>query len=121
MRRDCGGADDFSRRVDCRRRVLLAPASALALIARRFRLARVLAGTQVTLWLSGWALAQHPYLIAPHLTLAASAASRATLVLTALTLPFGAAALIPSSGICSPCSRGGIRAARIVRESEVSS
>ena len=76
--------------------VLLAPASALALIARRFRLARVLAGAQVTLLLVGWAVAQHPYLIAPHLTLAASAAPRATLVLTALTLPFGAAALIPS-------------------------
>jgi cytochrome bd ubiquinol oxidase subunit II len=75
---------------------LLAPASALALLGRRFRLARVLAGAQVTLLLAGWAVAQHPYLIAPHLTLAASAAPKATLVLTALTLPFGAAALIPS-------------------------
>ena len=76
--------------------VLLAPASALALLSRRFRLARVLAGAQVALLLGGWAVAQHPFLIAPDLTLASSAAPKATLVLTAMTLPLGAAALIPS-------------------------
>ena len=76
--------------------VLLAPASALALATRRYRLARLLAGAQVTLLLAGWGVAQHPYLIAPDLTLAASAAPRPTLVLTAMTLPLGAAALIPS-------------------------
>ena len=76
--------------------VLLAPASALALSSRRYRLARLLAGAQVTLLLVGWGVAQYPYLIAPDLTLASSAAPRPTLVLTAMTLPFGAAALIPS-------------------------
>ena len=76
--------------------MLLAPASALALLSRRYRLARVLAGAQVTLLLAGWGVAQHPFLIAPDLTLASSAAPKATLVLTAMTLPLGAAALIPS-------------------------
>src|SRR5687768_15007698 len=76
--------------------VLLAPGSALALLSRRYRLARVLAAAQVALLLGGWGVAQHPFLIAPDLTLASSAAPKATLVLTALTLPFGAAALIPS-------------------------
>ena len=76
--------------------VLLAPASAVALATRRYRLARLLAGAQVTLLLAGWRVAQYPYLIAPDLTLASSAAPRPTLVLTAMTLPFGAAALIPS-------------------------
>ncbi len=76
--------------------VLLAPASALALLNRRYRLARVLAGAQVALLLGGWGVAQHPFLIAPDLTLTSSAAPKATLVLTAMTLPLGAAALIPS-------------------------
>ena len=76
--------------------VLMAPASALALLTRRYAAARILAGAQVTLLLAGWGVAQHPYLIAPDLTLAASAAPRATLVLTAMTLPLGAGVLIPS-------------------------
>lgn len=75
---------------------LLAPASAAALWKRRFTLARVLAGGQVALLLIGWAAAQYPYLIAPDLTFANSAAPRETLALTAMTLPLGLALLAPS-------------------------
>jgi cytochrome d ubiquinol oxidase subunit II len=75
---------------------LLAPASAAALWKRRFTLARVLAGGQVALLLIGWAAAQYPYLIAPDLTFANSAAPRETLALTAMTLPLGVALLAPS-------------------------
>ena len=74
----------------------LAPASAFALIVRRFSLARVLAAGQVTLLLVGWAVAQFPYLIYPDLTLAQSAAPKATLAMIAWTIPFGLAVLVPS-------------------------
>jgi cytochrome bd ubiquinol oxidase subunit II len=76
--------------------VILAPASALALLNRRYGSTRVLAGAQVVVLLIGWGVAQHPYLIAPDLTIAGSAAPKATLALTAMTLPFGAGVLIPS-------------------------
>ena len=76
--------------------VILAPASALALMNRKYGWARWLAGAQVMLLLAGWGVAQHPYLIAPDVTIAGSAAPKATLTLTALTLPLGAGLLIPS-------------------------
>ena len=67
-------------------------------------------GAQVAVLLMGWGVAQHPYLIAPDLTIAGSAAPKATLALTAMTLPIGAGVLIPSLWyLCSRCSRGGIR------------
>jgi cytochrome d ubiquinol oxidase subunit II len=74
----------------------LAPASAGALLAWRFSLARVLAAGQVTLLLVGWGVAQFPYLIFPDLTILESAAPAATLTFTAMTLPLGAALLAPS-------------------------
>ena len=74
----------------------LAPASAAALLARRYPLARLLAAAQVTLLLAGWAVAQFPYLIYPDLTLVESAAPRATLALTAWTMPLGIGLLVPS-------------------------
>lgn len=76
--------------------VILAPASALALLNRRYGLTRVLAGAHVAVLLIGWGVAQHPYLIAPDLTIAGSAAPKPTLALTAMTLPIGAGVLIPS-------------------------
>ena len=74
----------------------LAPASAAALLAWRFSLARLLAGAQVALLLAGWGAAQVPYLIFPDLTFADSAAPVATLRFTVMTLPLGAALLAPS-------------------------
>ena len=56
----------------------------------------MLAGGQVALLLIGWAAAQFPYLVAPDVTIANSAAPRATLALTAMTLPPGIALLAPS-------------------------
>jgi cytochrome bd ubiquinol oxidase subunit II len=76
--------------------VVVAPLSAVALLRRRFGAARLFAAAQVLLLLAGWALAQYPFLIAPDLTIANSAAPRPTLILTALTLPLGAALLVPS-------------------------
>ena len=70
--------------------------SALALLNRRYSLTRVLAGAQVAVLLVGWGVAHHPYLIAPDLTIAGSAAPTPTLELTAMTLPIGAGVLIPS-------------------------
>lgn len=67
-----------------------------ALWTRRFRLARLAAGAQVSLILWGWALAQFPYLLPPDLTIAAAAAPRATLRLVLGALALGALVLIPS-------------------------
>jgi cytochrome d ubiquinol oxidase subunit II len=76
--------------------VLLAPASLFSLWRRRFGAARVLGAAQVVVLLVGWGVAQWPYLIFPDLTVADTAAPASTLSLTAATLPFGLAALIPS-------------------------
>jgi cytochrome d ubiquinol oxidase subunit II len=76
--------------------VLLAPASLLCLLRRRFGVARVLGAAQVVVLLAGWGAAQWPYLIFPDLTIATTAAPASTLSLIAATLPFGLAALVPS-------------------------
>jgi len=75
---------------------LLAPASALAMRARRFGWARALAVGQVTLLLAGWALAQWPFVVYPDLDLVGSAAPPATLRALLWTVPFGMAVLLPS-------------------------
>ena len=75
---------------------LLAPASALAMWHRRFRLARALAIGQVTLLLGGWALAQWPFIVFPDVDLLGAAAPAATLQAILWTVPFGMAILLPS-------------------------
>lgn len=67
-----------------------------ALWFRRFRLARVAAAAQVTLILWGWALAQHPYLIPPDLTVENTAAPVITTRLVLITLAVGGIVLVPS-------------------------
>ena len=67
-----------------------------ALWWRRYRLARVAVGAQVTMILWGWALAQYPFVIPPTLTIRQSAAPDVTLELLLLGLAAGALILIPS-------------------------
>jgi cytochrome d ubiquinol oxidase subunit II len=67
-----------------------------ALGFRRFRLARVAAGLQVSLIFWGWALAQYPLLVPPDLTIANSAAPESTLRLVLVALAIGGAVLLPS-------------------------
>ncbi len=75
-------------------------ASALAAFAflffRRYDLARLAAVAQVLLILWGWALAQYPYAIRPHLTLADAAAPANVQVLLLQVLGVGAVVLVPS-------------------------
>ena len=68
----------------------------VALIGRRYRLARVAAVAQVTLILWGWALAQFPLIVPPSLTIDASAAPRRVLAQTLIVLAGGAVVLVPS-------------------------
>jgi cytochrome d ubiquinol oxidase subunit II len=68
----------------------------VALWWRRYRLARVAVGAQVTLILWGWALAQYPFVIPPALTIRQSAAPDVTLELLLVGLGVGALVLIPS-------------------------
>ena len=68
----------------------------VALVTRRFRLARVAAAAQVTFILWGWAVAQYPYVLPPSLTIEASAAPARTLTLTLWGLAVGACVLFPS-------------------------
>jgi cytochrome d ubiquinol oxidase subunit II len=74
--------------------------SALVVLAalwfRRFRLARVAVGLQVSLIFWGWALAQYPLLVPPDLTIANSAAPESTLRLVLIALGVGGAVLLPS-------------------------
>ncbi|HEV2083461.1 MAG TPA: cytochrome d ubiquinol oxidase subunit II [Gemmatimonadales bacterium] len=67
-----------------------------ALWFRRFRLARVAAGLQVSLIFWGWALAQYPLLVPPDLTIANTASPNSTLRLVLIGLAIGGAVLLPS-------------------------
>jgi len=75
---------------------LVAIGAAVMLHRGRLRLARALAVAEVTLLLVGWALAQHPYLFAPDLTITSAAAPPATLRALAPILLGGSALLFPS-------------------------
>ena len=70
--------------------------SVVALLRRRFQLARFAAGAWVTLVLWGWVLAQFPLIIPPDLTINAAAAPNRTLAETMAVLAGGAVVLIPS-------------------------
>ena len=67
-----------------------------ALWGRRFRLARVLAGAQTALILSGWATAQFPYLLVPDVTIWNVAAPPRTRALLLGILAAGVPVLVPS-------------------------
>jgi cytochrome d ubiquinol oxidase subunit II len=75
-------------------------ASAIAALAalwlRRFRLARMAAGLQVSLIFWGWALAQYPLLIPPRFTIEASAAPGPVLKALLIATALGSAVLVPS-------------------------
>jgi cytochrome d ubiquinol oxidase subunit II len=73
-----------------------AVAAFVCLWLERYRLARIAAAAQVALILWGWALAQYPYAIRPHLTLVAAAAPDNILVLLVQVLGAGAVVLVPS-------------------------
>jgi cytochrome d ubiquinol oxidase subunit II len=76
--------------------MIAAAVAITALVRRRYRMARVAAGAQVTLILWGWALAQFPLIVPPHLTIKASAAPARVLAETLVVLAGGAVILIPS-------------------------
>lgn len=79
---------------------VLTGAAALTAIAalwlRRYRLARLATGAQVSLILWGWALAQFPFVIPTTLTIRQAAAPRITLELLVTGLAAGAVILLPS-------------------------
>jgi cytochrome d ubiquinol oxidase subunit II len=75
-------------------------ATAVAVLAalwfRRFRLARIGAGLQVSLIFWGWALAQYPLLIPPGFTIEGSAAPHPTLRALLIATAGGGIVLVPS-------------------------
>ena len=75
-------------------------ASAVAAFAclwlERYQLARMAAASQVALILWGWALAQYPYAVRPHLTLLAAAAPASVQTMLLQVLAAGAVILLPS-------------------------
>jgi cytochrome d ubiquinol oxidase subunit II len=74
--------------------------SAIAVFAtlwyRRYRLARIAAGLQVSLIFWGWPLAQYPFLLPPGFTIRDTAAPDSTLQATLIVLGLGAIVLLPS-------------------------
>jgi len=67
-----------------------------ASFARRYAAARVFVVGETGLLVLGWGLAQYPFLIYPDMPFAAAAAPIATLQFVVLSLPVGAALLVPS-------------------------
>ena len=67
-----------------------------AIMVRRYRVARVAAGAQVSLIVWGWGMSQYPFLIPPTLTVHDAAAPAITLRLTLIALAVGAVVLVPS-------------------------
>jgi len=67
-----------------------------ALWWKRYHLARLAVGAQVSLIIWGWALAQYPYLVPPDLTVTGAGAPAATLRLVLVALGLGIAVLLPS-------------------------
>ncbi len=70
--------------------------SGWALLRSHFRLARLATIAQVTFLLTGWGLAQRPYLIYPDVTISGAAAPEPTLRFVLYSLPFGMGLLLPS-------------------------
>ncbi len=66
------------------------------LVTRRFVLARVASALAVAAILTGWAVAQYPYVLPPQLTIEAAASGQATMVATLVSLIVGAVILVPS-------------------------
>lgn len=75
---------------------LAAVGALAALFKRRFELARLLAGAQVTLILVGWGLAQYPFIVYPDLQIVESAAAASVLWPVLVALGLGMIVLIPS-------------------------
>jgi cytochrome d ubiquinol oxidase subunit II len=67
-----------------------------ALWFRRYRLARIGAGLQVSLIFWGWPLAQYPFLLPPTFTVANAAAPTSTLRWILIVLAIGGVVLLPS-------------------------
>jgi cytochrome bd ubiquinol oxidase subunit II len=76
--------------------IVAALLSGWALWRRRIRLARTATVAQAVCLLTGWGIAQHPYLIYPDVTIHGAAAPQATLRFVLWSTPFGMALLIPS-------------------------
>jgi cytochrome d ubiquinol oxidase subunit II len=67
--------------------------------ASSFEPARVTAAAAVTCIVAGWALAQRPYLLPPHLTVAEAAAGHGTLIALVVAAAIAAVLLLPSLGL----------------------
>jgi cytochrome bd ubiquinol oxidase subunit II len=75
---------------------LCAITAIIALLSRRFYVARIAAVAQVTFILAGWGLAQFPHLVTPGVTLQNAAAPESTLKPLLLALGAGGVVLLPS-------------------------
>ena len=75
---------------------IAAIASGLALLFRRYALARVAATAQVALLLFGWGAGQYPYLIYPDVTVHDAAAPAATLRFVLVSAVPGVLLLVPA-------------------------
>lgn len=76
--------------------VLATLLSGAALYTRSFRAARLATIVQTACLIAGWAVAQHPYIIYPDMTVHGIAAPSSTLRFILISTPFGMALLLPS-------------------------
>jgi len=75
---------------------MLAVGTLAAVLGRRDRLARLLAGAQVSLVIGGWAASQWPWLVLPSLSIGKAAAPDSVLRPVFLALAAGSALLVPA-------------------------
>jgi len=66
------------------------------LYLRLFLTARIVAALAVTAVIWGWAVAEYPYVLQPHLTISAAAATHSVLVAVLVSMAAGAVLLVPS-------------------------
>jgi cytochrome d ubiquinol oxidase subunit II len=74
----------------------LAIAAAVAMLRRRYRIARATIAGEVAVILGGWAVAQAPFLVPPDLTVEGAAAPAETMSLLLVTYGLGGLFLVPS-------------------------
>ncbi len=76
--------------------MLIGIATFLALVFRRYKLARLLIGVETGAFLGTWGLAQLPYIVPPDMTVAGTASPPATLMAFLVSAMVGMLVLIPS-------------------------
>lgn len=76
--------------------MIIGIATALTLLFRRYRIARVLIALETAFLLGSWGLSQYPYIIPPHVTIDNAANDPNVIVILLIAIAIGLVILLPS-------------------------